>query len=236
MTASASAPSTTTRRIRIWDLPTRLFHWLLVLTITGSIVTIKLGGNWVQYHFWCGYAALALIAFRLVWGLAGTRYARFSSFLFGPAALWRYARGLFGQGGHRYLGHNPLGALSVFALLAAVGFQAVSGLFVNDDIASEGPLVKFITKETSDRITGWHHLNEYVLYGLVGLHLAAILFYALVKRENLVKPMITGDKPLEDAVAEAEPLPAVETAGTTLRAAVIFAVVVAIVYGVVNAK
>lgn len=181
--------------IRVWDLPTRLFHWALVVTVVGSVVTIELGGNWVEIHFWCGYAALTLLLFRLVWGFAGPRYARFGSFLYAPREIEAYARGLLGRGpGTRYLGHNPLGALSVFALLLSLAFQASTGLFANDDIASEGPLARFIGKDLSDRITGWHALNEKILYALVALHVAAILYYTLRKKEPLVRAMLTGDK------------------------------------------
>lgn len=182
-------------RIRVWDLPTRLFHWILVLTVIGSVLTIKLGGNWVEVHFWCGYVALTLILFRLAWGFVGPRYARFASFLYAPREIRAYARGLLGRGpASRYPGHNPLGALSVFALLVSLAFQAASGLFANDDIASEGPLARFIGKALSDRITGWHHLNEKILYLLVALHVAAIVYYAVRKKEPLVQAMLIGDK------------------------------------------
>jgi cytochrome b len=183
--------------VRVWDLPTRLFHWTLAALVVFSVVTANIGGNWIQWHFYSGYAILTLIAFRLVWGFAGGRYARFSSFLFGPSAILAALRN--SPGAPRTLGHNPLGSLSVFALLASVGLQAAIGLFANDDIASEGPLAKFVSNALSDRLTSLHHLNANIIYALVALHLLAILFYLLRRRENLVRPMLTGDKPVGDA-------------------------------------
>ena len=216
------------QRIRVWDLPTRVFHWALVLTLTGSVVTINVAGNWVQYHFWCGYAALTLILFRLAWGVVGGRHARFSSFLYGPAATIAYAKGLLGHGGASYTGHNPMGALSVFAMLASILFQAVTGLFANDDIANEGPLVRLISKELSDRITSLHDLNKWILFALVATHLAAIVYYHLAKKENLVLPMITGDK--SGPVGEQ----ASDSAGRRLAALGITLAAAAMVYWVVN--
>jgi cytochrome b len=213
--------------VRVWDLPTRLFHWTLATLVAFSVVTADIGGNWVQWHFYSGYAILALIAFRLVWGFAGGRYARFSSFLFGPSAILAALRG--DPGAPRTLGHNPLGSLSVFALLASIGAQAAIGLFANDDIASEGPLAKFVSKSLSDRLTSLHHLNADLIYVLVGLHLAAILFYLLRKRENLVRPMLTGDKPAGEAREASR-----DDAALRLRAAVVLALCAAAVWWLVS--
>lgn len=184
------------KKIRVWDLPTRLFHWVLAVLIVVSVVTEKLGGNAMEWHFLSGYAALALIAFRLLWGMVGPRYARFSSFIYGPSDILSYLKGGAGKTKRIYagLGHNPLGSLSVFALLGVVLMQAASGLFANDDIASEGPLVKFISKDLSDKMTWFHkEVSANLIYVLVALHIAAIVFY-LARRKNLVKPMITGEQ------------------------------------------
>ncbi len=213
--------------VRVWDLPTRLFHWSLVALVVTSFVTIKVGGNWVQWHFYSGYAILTLILFRLVWGFIGGRYARFGSFLFGPSAVLATLKD--SPAAPRTLGHNPLGALSVFALLLFTGLQAAGGLFANDDIASEGPLVKFISKALSDRLTSLHHLNEKIILALVVLHVAAIVFYLWRKRQNLVRPMLTGDKP-QGNPAEASR----DDTGLRVRAAVVFAVCAAVVWYVVN--
>lgn len=219
-------------KVRVWDLPIRLFHWALAILIAVSIITPKIGGNAMQWHFLSGYAILALVAFRIVWGLVGTRYARFSGFFYAPSTIAAYLLNAKNSLKERYHGHNPLGSLSVFALLGVILAQALSGLFANDDIASEGPLVKFISKEFSDRITWLHvEVSANLIYALVGLHIAAVAYYYFRKKQNLVKPMITGDKDIDvDA-------PAANDSWTTrLLAAAIFAACAACVYYLVNLK
>ncbi|MEF8756103.1 MAG: cytochrome b/b6 domain-containing protein [Accumulibacter sp.] len=178
-----------TQRIRVWDLPTRVFHWALVLLVVASFVSGKIGGNAMVWHGRFGLAILGLLSFRLLWGLIGSTYARFLSFLPTPNAILAYLRGQW-----RGLGHNPLGALSVFGLLGLLAFQVSSGLFANDDIAFRGPLYALVSSEFSERLTGWHKLSVNLLVLLVLLHLAAIGFYAHAKKENLVRPMLTGWK------------------------------------------
>jgi cytochrome b len=209
---------------RVWDLPTRLFHWSLAALVVFSFTTAKLGGNWIDWHMRSGYAVLALLLFRLLWGFAGARYALFANFVRGPLAVFAHLRGRYGP----YAGHNPLGALSVLALLAALLLQAATGLFANDDIASEGPLAKLVSNATSNRLSGIHRTNEWVLVALVALHLAAIAFYALVRRDNLVRPMIVGDRP-----GLALP-PAADDAAIRLRAALLAALAAALVAYVVT--
>ena len=182
-----------TRTIRIWDLPTRLFHWLLLLLVVASFVTGWVGGNLIEWHARAGIAITGLLAFRLVWGFVGSTYARFAHFVPGPGRVLAYVRGQW-----RGLGHNPVGALSVLALLAILIFQAVSGLVANDDIAFEGPLYNLVSKATSDSLSSLHRQNFWIIIGLVSLHVLAIAFYALVKKDNLVKPMITGVKEVVD--------------------------------------
>jgi cytochrome b len=185
------------RPILVWDLPTRLFHWLLVALMVAAFVTGQLGGDLIQWHGRLGLAIIGLLAFRLVWGFVGSTYARFASFMPRPAALVAYLRGRW-----RGPGHNPMGALSVYGLLTVVAIQATTGLFANDDIAFQGPLAALVDGTTSQFLTSIHRLNVSLLLALVGLHLAAILFYTWVKRESLVPPMITGIKLVEDAQAE----------------------------------
>ncbi len=175
------------QRQRVWDLPIRLFHWLLVASIAFAYVSGQLGGNLIDWHARAGFLIVGLVVFRLVWGVVGTPTARFASFVRGPAAIAAYLRGEW-----RGIGHNPLGALSVLGLLALVGAQAATGLFTNDDIAFQGPFADWVGKELSDRFHGWHALLQNGLLALIGVHVAAIVFYARVKKENLVKPMITG--------------------------------------------
>ena len=210
-------------RVRIWDLPTRLFHWLLAICVAGSLVSVQLGGNAIAWHFRFGYAILALVLFRLIWGWVGPRYARFASFPPDPAAAIASLRGA----PHDGAGHNPLGAFSVYALLAALTFQAASGLFANDSIMWDGPLKNLVSSETSDRITTLHRLNRFVLLGLIGLHLAAIAWHALRLRERLVRPMIDGDRRYPPGAAL--PQPARDDARIRLVAAALLALCAAAV-------
>jgi len=187
--AQSTAAQPATVRIRLWDLPIRLFHWSLALLVLAAFVTAKVGGPWMEWHGRAGIAIAGLIAFRLVWGLVGSTHARFASFAPTPGRLRSYVTGKW-QG----VGHNPLGALSVFGLLGLLAVQVGTGLVGNDDIDFNGPLSGLVAKERSDSLTGLHHQLSNVLLVLIGLHVAAILFYAVVKRTNLVKPMLTGWK------------------------------------------
>lgn len=178
-----------TRKILIWDLPTRLFHWLLVLSIVALVVTGKAGGSWMEWHGRLGLLVLGLLVFRLLWGVMGSTYARFAGFFPTPAKVAAYLRGQW-----HAPGHNPLGACSVLALLAVPLFQALTGLVANDDIAFVGPLYDLVGRDLSNLATRWHLLAVNVLLALVALHVAAILFYAHIKKDNLVKPMVLGWK------------------------------------------
>jgi cytochrome b len=181
------------KKVRVWDLPIRLFHWALAVLIGVAVITQNIGGNAMEWHFRAGYAVLALLGFRIVWGLIGSRYARFSSFLYHPSTIIGYLRGHKDALKEKYIGHNPLGSLSVIALLGVTLAQAVTGLFANDDIAYDGPLVKFISKDLSDSVTWFHkEVSATLIYVLVCMHVAAVAFYYFRKRQNLVKPMITG--------------------------------------------
>ena len=184
-------------RIRIWDLPTRLFHWLLALCVIGLVASAKLG--YMDWHFRLGYAVLTLLLFRGIWGLLGGHWSRFSSFLYSPASLWRYLRGR-GEPAHA-VGHSPTGALSVLALLGFLLAQVASGLISDDEIASAGPLTHLVSG-TWVSLATWYHraVGQWVLIGLVVLHIAAILYYLWGKRQNLIRPMLSGDKILTHAV------------------------------------
>lgn len=182
------------RRLRVWDVPVRLFHWTLVILIGVSWATVEIGGNAMTYHMWSGYAILTLILFRIVWGFLGSHHARFADFLYGPKRTIEYVKGLVRLAPPPYAGHNPLGGWSVILLLACVLTQAVTGLFANDDIMTEGPLAKLVSSATSGLMTKIHKINFDVLLVLVGVHVAAALFYLIVKRENLIGAMFTGAK------------------------------------------
>jgi cytochrome b len=180
---------------RVWDLPTRLFHWTLAVLVAFSVVSVKLGGFWMDWHMRSGYAILALVLFRVLWGFAGNRYARFSHFIRPPAVIVDYLRGRAAHGA----GHSPLGALSVLAMLALLLLQASTGLFSNDGNFTEGPLAKLVSGTLGERLSTVHRWGEWAIYGLVGLHLVAVAYYSAFRSLGLVRPMLTGDRPGLDA-------------------------------------
>ena len=217
--------------VRTWDLPLRIFHWLLVVLFGAQLYSGKTGGNLMTWHMYGGYEVLTLVIFRILWGFAGGSHARFRDFVASPAAAWRFARRLLSSASAHSVGHNPLGGWMVLAFLAAFAVQAATGLFANDDIASEGPLAVLVSKDVSDRLTSVHKWNFKLLWVLVALHVAAVLYHRLVKKEDLIRAMFTGVKHVPDAVASAS--------GTTRHpsygvAAILFAAAGAVVFLIVN--
>jgi cytochrome b len=191
------AQAATGSGVRVWDLPTRLFHWLLALSVVGSVVTGSIGGGAMVWHFRLGILALALLAFRLVWGLVGGHWSRFATFIYAPGTVLRYLRGQQRPGEHLEVGHNPLGAGSVFAMLAVLLAQVGTGLVADDEIANVGPLNKFVTSATGLAATAWHkNYGKTLIFILVALHVGAILYYRFRKKVDLIGPMVGGDKPL----------------------------------------
>ena len=188
-------------RTRIWDLPTRLFHWLLAALVIFSFTTGKLGGDWLTWHFRSGYAIASLLLFRLLWGFAGPRYARFASFLPSPSRPWRVVRSTESRAVPVGAGHSQIGTLSVYALLIVLALQVSTGVFTNDGSFTEGPWVKFISEALSNRLSTVHYYNHFLVAGLTGVHVAAIAYYLLARREDLLTPMLTGDKLGIDAPA-----------------------------------
>lgn len=178
------------KKVLVWDLPTRLFHWLLVIAVGSAYLTGENGGNWLVWHERLGLVIVGLVVFRLIWGFAGSTYARFATFVRGPAAIRAYLAGQW-QG----LGHNPLGALAVLGLLALLALQLSSGLFAqNDDSGIVGPFHALVSDQFGSIATRLHHKIFDLLLILIGLHIAAIVFYTRVKKDNLVKPMLVGHK------------------------------------------
>lgn len=216
--------------VRVWDLPTRAFHWVLAVSVLASIASAWIGGNAMVWHFRLGYVAFTLLIFRWVWGLVGGRWSRFASFVYAPAAVGRYLRGRSRIDEHHEVGHSPLGALSVFAVLAVLALQVATGLFADDEISNAGPLVRFVTGATSEAMTKWHKgYGQWLVIALIGLHVAAILYYLIGRRRNLITPMWTGDKQL------AAPAPdAVDNARSRAVAGVLLAVSAALVGWVVS--
>jgi cytochrome b len=209
---------------RVWDLPTRLFHWTLVVLIAFSVVTVKLGGLWMDWHMRSGYAILALVLFRILWGFVGSRYARFSTFVHPPSTVLEYLRGSISHGA----GHSPLGGLSVLAILAMLLLQSATGLFSNDGNFTEGPLARLVTSATGDRLSTVHRLGEWALYLLVGIHVAAIAYYTLFRKAILVRPMVTGDHPVADVP------PADDSLATRLKALLLAALAAGVVGYIVS--
>lgn len=188
--------------VRIWDLPTRLFHWTLVVLIALQFVTAEFGFLSMQWHYRFGWATLALIVFRVLWGFVGSQTSRFADFVRGPTAVMRHLRMQWlgaenvanSTSGKVHIGHNPLGGWSVVTMLLCVLVQAISGLFTSDGIDEDGPFVDLVSSATVKLATKLHHLGETVLIALIALHIAAVLLHWALKHDNLILPMITGRK------------------------------------------
>ena len=212
-------------KVRVWDLPTRVFHWTLVLCIVGLFITGNVGGNAMVWHFRIGLTVLALLLFRLVWGLVGGRWSRFASFIYSPRSIINYLKGN-GKPEHS-VGHTPTGAGSVFALLAILLAQVGSGLISDDEIAFAGPLTRFVSGATVNLATNYHkNIGKWIILALVILHIAAIVFY-LLRKQNLIKPMLHGDKQLAVAVPASR-----DDATSRMMALAIFGICVAFVWWV----
>lgn len=215
------------RSVLVWDLPVRLFHWTLAALVAFSFTAGKVGGAWMDWHLRSGYAILALLAFRLLWGLVGSDTARFASFLHPPRAALEYVRArLVGRDGH-LLGHNPLGGWVVVVMLAALALQAATGLFSDDEISTQGPLAVKVSNAMVSRMSAVHSYNEWVIVGLAVLHVIAIAVYRFAWRVSLVPPMIHG------RVTVAEGVPAPRMRPTALAGALFTLCCAAVYYLVV---
>lgn len=185
--------------VAVWDPALRAFHWLLAFCVTGAWVLGKFGSSLglvkMTAHFWFGYMVIALLVFRLAWGLVGPHPARFAHFVRGPGAVLAYAGTLPRREPSYWFGHNPLGALSVLAMLAALVAQVATGLVADpEDFINVGPLASRVSTATSRRAAGMHEGISNLIFLLVVLHVAVILFYRFWKREDLVRPMLHGRK------------------------------------------
>jgi cytochrome b len=185
--------------IKVWDLPVRVFHWLIVVLLVFQVVTGKIGGDLMPYHAACGYAILATVIFRILWGITGSTHARWASFVTGPMATFRFARRLFSRQAVPQVGHNPLGGWMVVALVLSLGLQGASGLFANDGAEAMGPLAPLVSIETSNLLTEFHRWNLKLLILLSAVHVAAVLFHLIFKKEELTGPMFTGVKHVPEA-------------------------------------
>jgi cytochrome b len=180
---------------KVWDLPVRIVHWLLVVGIAGSYVTHELGVAYFKYHAWFGYLVVVLAAFRILWGLAGTRHARFAQFLRGPSTTWRYSASVLRGDARPTPGHNPLGAWMVVFLLLALLAQGITGLFANDEIFNTGPLYGYIGDATSLALTSWHRQLFDGILVAIALHVIAVIAHRVFAGHDLIGPMFSGRKP-----------------------------------------
>jgi cytochrome b len=195
-----------------------------------SIISAHVGGNAMAWHFRSGYVVFTLLAFRIVWGLVGGRWSRFATFAYSPGTVLRYLRGDSAAHEHHDVGHSPLGALSVFAMLALLAAQVGSGLFADDEIANTGPLIKFVAGSTSLALTRWHKLfGQWLIVTLLLLHVGTIVYYRLRQHRDLVGPMLDGDKRLPATVPAAA-----DTAGSRGLALLLFAVCAGLVAWIVS--
>jgi cytochrome b len=227
--AARDAMPPATIDVRVWEWPVRAFHWTIVALLVALVVTAKVGGNWIDWHMRAGYAMLALVVFRVLWGFFGGPHARFFGFVRGPGAVLRYARSMVQGTKEWHVGHNPLGGWSIVLLLLALFTQAVTGLFSNDDVASEGPLARFVSGDLSSTITWFHRRHAWWIYALVAVHLTAVFTYLVAFRENLIRAMVTGRKRLPASVA-----PPREHGPTTARALLLLALSAFAVWWVVK--
>lgn len=178
----------------VWDLPLRVFHWSLVVTVVSCVVSAEMGGNAMEWHAIFGFVAIGLLLFRFMWAFLGGTYARFSSYLDSHQHLLAWLRGTAAT----RPGYTPLGTVALLLMFSVLWAQGVSGLFANDDIMLEGPLYHLVMQRTADWFTGWHKRGLYLVGGLVMLHVSAIFFYRFIKKVDYIRPMITGYKELPD--------------------------------------
>lgn len=230
LTAAASDPPV---RARIWDLPTRVFHWALSAAVIGLIAT-GLGGV-MEWHFRLGYLVFALLLFRLLWGFVGGRWSRFASFFYGPGSVVAYVRGRAHP--DHVIGHTPLGSLSVFAVLTVLAAQVGTGLVADDEVSAAGPLTRFVSSQVVSLATGWHaSQGKTLVIALVSLHVLAVLFYVLVKRHRLVRPMVSGDKLITRTSAVGVVAPSRDDAASRGLALVLFAVCAGAAYWIASLR
>lgn len=220
-------PAPPLHKVRIWDFPTRVFHWALAAGVVGLIVSGTLGGNAMVWHLRIGYAVMALLLFRMVWGCVGGKWSRFGAFVYAPRTVFNYLKGR-GLPEHS-VGHSPIGAMSVFAVLGFLLLQVGTGLISDDEIAFAGPLTRFVSNATVSLATGYHtNIGKWIVLGLVLLHVAAIVFY-LIRKHNLISAMLHGDKQLVQATA-----PSRDDAWSRLAALVILLACAGAVYWVAS--
>jgi cytochrome b len=215
------------KKVKVWDLSVRFFHWSLVASIAFLWYSGETGGTAMDWHVYVGYFVLGLIIYRVIWGFIGSRYARFGQFVTGPFVTIKYATQFLIGREKEHLSHNPLGSWMVLILLTVVFLQAVTGLFTSDDIFIEGPLYSLVPSDIAGMISKIHHFNFNVILFCVALHVFAVLVHMIFKREPLARSMVTGYKTSKDgdAISIKEPF---------IRIAIVTVIAIAAVYGIVQ--
>lgn len=196
--------TTATTSVKIWDLPTRVFHWTLVFGMGFMWLSAELGGLWMDWHTKVGEFMLALILFRIIWGFVGSETDRFTAFVKSPATAIHHLKEMKAEGTAYHAGHNPLGAWMVVFLLGGVLLQATAGLFANDDILVEGPLYGLVSESTAKVLNGLHKFWFNILLLAAVVHILSIGFYKIRKRTNLIKAMVSGSA---DWPVDQQPIP-----------------------------
>jgi cytochrome b len=211
----------------VWDLPTRLFHIALILSVTGLFVTGEIGGDdLMQFHFFFGYTLLSLLLFRVSWGFVGGRWSRFSNFIPSPQVVLNYFKSIRKGHTERFISHNPLGALSVITMLCLLTIQVLSGLMSDDEISVQGPWVELVRTSWVEFATFYHtEIGKALIICLIALHIASVLFHTYIKGDDLINPMRNGYKSLSVTVD-----PSVDTPQRRLLALLIFGVCSLIVF------
>ncbi len=214
--------------MKIWDLPVRLFHWILVILVGVSWISAEVGNFMI--HYYSGYSIFTLILFRVIWGIAGSDTARFTSFVTGPSAVLAYAKKLGQKKPSNWIGHNPVGGLSVLAILGLLAAQVTAGLFIIDvDFVNDGPLSKFVTYDQGRFAAEMHEFFFGCLQAVVALHIAAVLYYRFFKRERLIEAMVTGWRDYPSDTVLTPP-----TLAPNRRALMVFAVSVFLVWLIIT--
>ncbi|MEO8485691.1 MAG: cytochrome b/b6 domain-containing protein [Betaproteobacteria bacterium] len=223
------APATATaaiERVLVWDRAVRVTHWVLVVLLVALLVSGLVGGPWLEWHMRFGQTLLAVVVFRVLWGFLGSRNARFRTFVRGPRAVASYARSRIARKPEIHVSHNPAGGWMALALLVALAVQACVGLFTNDGELWEGPLAQRVTQQLSDALSWFHRRFWWVIVALAGVHIAAVLAYLVVLRENLIVSMFGGTKAFPPGLARAE-----DGFASTVRALAVLALALALVFG-----
>ncbi|MDU0353066.1 cytochrome b/b6 domain-containing protein [Paraglaciecola aquimarina] len=210
----------------VWDLPVRLFHWILAISLVVQWFTAEVIENAMDFHFYLGYFILGLIIFRLIWGFIGTKYAKFSSFIAGPKAMLAYLRALMNREDTSTIGHNPVGGLMLPLVLTLVGIQAVTGLFTSDDIVHSGPYYDSVSSSVQKTLQWLHHQTFSFLWIFVAIHIVAILWYKFALKHDLIRPMFNGKKVVTEQQAIAN--------SQLLKAVILMVVVAVFVYWLVE--